>query len=636
MPIITLPDHSTKTFDGAVSALEVAKSISSRLAKEALAAQVNGVLVDVATVIEQDAKVAIVTAKDALGLEVLRHSSAHLLAHAVKTLFPDVQVTIGPVIESGFYYDFAAPTPFTEADLQRIENKMRQLVKANHGVVRACMAREEAIDLFEKMGEHYKVEIIKDIPEEQELTLYRQGDFIDLCRGPHVPRTGLLKAFKLTKLAGAYWRGQSDNAMLQRIYGTAWPTQEALDTHLAQLEEAARRDHRQLAKKMDLFHMQAEAPGLVFWHPKGWTLVNTLRHYIRQQQQQAGYQEINTPQIVDVSLWERSGHLAKFGDGMFMVSQDEGRGYAIKPMSCPCHVQVYNQGIKSYKALPIRYAEFGVCHRNEPSGTLHGLMRGRGFVQDDGHIFCTEKQIQSEVTAFIEQVIKVYCDLGFTQIIYKLSTRPVQRVGDDAVWDKAEQALAEALDHKGVDWGYLPGEGAFYGPKIECSLKDCLGRVWQCGTIQVDFSMPERLGAVYIDAEGEKQTPVMLHRAVLGSFERFIGILLEQFAGHLPLWLAPVQAVVVNVSDKQKAYAQMVTDALLAAGFRVQSDLRAEKMGYKIREHSIARVPYLLILGDNEVADKKVSVRPWNDTKPQLYTLEALIAHWQQLQDQKK
>lgn len=608
MPNITLNDGSQKKFDKAVTVYEIAESIGPGLAKAALAGEVDAKLVDTSYLVDKDATLRIITDKDEKGLEIIRHSAAHLLAHAVKILFPSAQVTIGPVVEDGFYYDFAFERPFTPEDIEKIEAKMKELAKADYPVTRKVLTREEAIKLFEGMGETYKVEIIKEIPEGDELTAYQQDDFIDLCRGPHLPRTGLIKAFKLTKLAGAYWRGDSNNEMLQRIYGTAWQDKKALNAYLHRLEEAEKRDHRLLAKKMDLFHFQPEGPGTVFWHPNGWAIVCAIREYIRDFISKKGYQEINTPQMLDIKLWEKSGHLAKFDEDMFTLESDN-RKYAIKPMSCPCHVQIFKQGLKSYRDLPIRYAEFGCCHRNEPSGTLHGLMRARSFVQDDGHIFCTEDQIKAESLAFIDQIHEVYADFGFTNIIHKLSTRPEKRVGSDALWDKGEQALAEVLDEKGVEWEKLPGEGAFYGPKIEFSLRDCLGRIWQCGTLQVDFSTAERLGAHYVAEDGSKQTPVMLHRAILGTIERFLGIILEEYAGNLPLWIAPVQVVVMNITDKQADYVRQIVENLRNLGLRVKSDLRNEKIGFKIREHTFSRVPYQVVIGDRELANKTLAVR---------------------------
>ncbi len=608
MLTVTLPDGAQKQFESAVTVHEVAASIGAGLAGAALAGRVNGELVDTSHVIEFDATVAIVTGKDDDGLEVLRHSCAHLMAQAVQRLFPTAQVTIGPTIEDGFYYDFAYDRPFTPEDLERIEKEMSALAAQSQTVSRSVMSRQAAVSLFEEKGEHYKVEILKRIPDAEDLSFYQQGDFVDLCRGPHVPDTGRIKAFKLTKVAGAYWRGDSNNEMLQRIYGTAWGDKKALKDYLFRLEEAEKRDHRKLGKRLDLFHTQEEAPGMVFWHPRGWEIWQTLERYIRDVQNQHGYQEIRTPQLVDMSLWEKSGHADKFGDGMFAVESDS-RTYAIKPMNCPCHVQVFNQGLKSYRDLPIRLAEFGSCHRNEPSGTLQGIMRVRGFVQDDAHIFCREDQVQKEVTDFIDVLSAVYRDFGFDEIIIRLSTRPEQRVGSDEVWDRAEAALAEALDYKALDWQTLPGEGAFYGPKIEFSLKDCLGRVWQCGTMQVDFSMPGRLDAQYVAEDGSRQIPVMLHRAMLGSFERFIGILIEHYAGEFPVWLAPVQAMVLNITDSQADYVDEVTASLKTAGVRVASDLRNEKVGFKIREHTMQKIPYLLVVGDREREAGQVAVR---------------------------
>ncbi len=608
MLTVTLPDGAQKQFESAVTVHEVAASIGAGLAGAALAGRVNGELVDTSHVIEFDATVAIVTGKDDDGLEVLRHSCAHLMAQAVQRLFPTAQVTIGPTIEDGFYYDFAYDRPFTPEDLERIEKEMSALAAQSQTVSRSVMSRQAAVSLFEEKGEHYKVEILKRIPDAEDLSFYQQGDFVDLCRGPHVPDTGRIKAFKLTKVAGAYWRGDSNNEMLQRIYGTAWGDKKALKDYLFRLEEAEKRDHRKLGKRLDLFHTQEEAPGMVFWHPRGWEIWQTLERYIRDVQNQHGYQEIRTPQLVDMSLWEKSGHADKFGDGMFAVESDS-RTYAIKPMNCPCHVQVFNQGLKSYRDLPIRLAEFGSCHRNEPSGTLQGIMRVRGFVQDDAHIFCREDQVQKEVTDFIDVLSAVYRDFGFDEIIIRLSTRPEQRVGSDEVWDRAEAALAEALDYKALDWQTLPGEGAFYGPEIEFSLKDCLGRVWQCGTMQVDFSMPGRLDAQYVAEDGSRQIPVMLHRAMLGSFERFIGILIEHYAGEFPVWLAPVQAMVLNITDSQADYVDEVTASLKTAGVRVASDLRNEKVGFKIREHTMQKIPYLLVVGDREREAGQVAVR---------------------------
>jgi threonyl-tRNA synthetase len=609
MPTITLPDGSQRSFDDAVTVADVAADIGPGLAKAALAGKVDGELVDTSFLIKKDAALTIVTGKDEDGLEVIRHSTAHLLAQAVKELFPNAQVTIGPVIEDGFYYDFAYERPFTPEDLEKIEKKMAELAKASLEVKRSVMERDEAVDYFKGQGEHYKAEIIESIPEGEEIGLYGQGEWADLCRGPHVPNTSFLEAFKLTKVAGAYWRGDSNNEMLTRVYGTAWADKKALKEYLHRLEEAEKRDHRRFGKQQDLFHFQEEAPGLVFWHDKGWSIYEAIRAYIRERQRDSGYQEVNTPQIVDRSLWERSGHWDKFRENMFTTGDEEQRVYAVKPMNCPCHIQIYNSTLHSYRDLPLRMAEFGSCHRNEPSGTLHGLMRVRGFVQDDAHIFCTEDQIQSEVAAFIELLHSVYEDFGFHDISTKLSTRPEQRVGSDEQWTKAEEALQACLEAAGLPFELQPGEGAFYGPKIEFNLRDSIGRVWQLGTIQLDFSMPERLGATYVAEDGSRQTPVMLHRAILGSFERFIGILLEHFAGSLPTWLAPLQAVILNITDKQAGYAERVAEALKKQGFRVETDLRNEKIGFKIREHTIQRIPYLLVVGDREAETNCVAVR---------------------------
>ncbi len=608
MPVITLPDGSQREYEQAVTVMDVAQSIGSGLAKATLVGRVNGTLVDAGTLIAQDATLQIITAKDDEGVDVIRHSTAHLLAQAVKQLFPSAQVTIGPVIENGFYYDFAYERPFTPEDLAAIETKMQQLVDEDYAIKRSLLSRDAAVKFFRDQGEAYKAEIIESIPANEDLSLYDQGGFTDLCRGPHVPSTGKLKAFKLMKIAGAYWRGNSDNEMLQRIYGTAWGDKKDLQAYLHRLEEAEKRDHRKLAKTLDLFHSQEEAPGMVFWHEKGWTIYQQVEQYIREKLRVNGYGEVKTPQVVDRSLWERSGHWDKFGD-MIFTTHSENRDYAIKPMNCPCHIQVYNQGMKSYRDLPIRLAEFGSCHRNEPSGTLHGLMRVRNFVQDDAHIFCTEAQIQDEVSVFIDLLFDVYKDFGFEEIIIKLSTRPENRVGDDAVWDKAESALELALNTKALKWDLQPGEGAFYGPKIEFSLKDCIGRVWQCGTIQVDFSMPGRLNASYIAEDGSKQVPVMLHRAILGSLERFIGILIEQHAGTFPVWLSPVQVMVLNIADRHAGYASQIMRVLEKQGVRVKLDLRNEKIGFKIREHSMQRVPYLVIVGDKELEDQTITVR---------------------------
>ena len=608
MPIITLPDGSHRQFENPVSVLEVANDIGAGLARATLAGNVNDVMVDAAYMITKDSKLAIITDKSEEGLEVIRHSAAHLLAQAVKQLFPEAQVTIGPVIDDGFYYDFAYKDGFSESDLETIEKKMAELSKLDQPVERSVMSREDAINFFADMGEVYKAQIIESIPHGQEISLYKQGDFIDLCRGPHVPSTGKIKAFKLMKLAGAYWRGDSNNEMLQRVYGTAWQDKKALKAYLHRLEEAEKRDHRKLGRKLDLFHSQEEAPGMVFWHDHGWTIYTEVEQYIRQKLRQHDYTEVKTPQVVDRVLWEKSGHWDKFGDMMF-TTHSENRDYAIKPMNCPCHVQIFNQGLKSYRELPLRMAEFGSCHRNEPSGTLHGLMRVRNFTQDDAHIFCTEDQIQDEVSTFIDLLFEVYKDFGFEEVIVKLSTRPEERVGSDEVWTKAEHALEKALNTKGLEWDLQPGEGAFYGPKIEFSLKDCIGRVWQCGTIQVDFSMPGRLDAHYIAEDGSKQIPVMLHRAILGSLERFIGILIEQHAGAFPVWLAPIQVMMMGITDKHAEYVKKVEKTLRNSGLRVKADLRNEKIGFKIREHTLQKIPYLLVAGDREAENQTVAVR---------------------------
>ena len=624
MPSITLPDGSQRHFDHPVSVLDVAADIGPGLAKATLAGKVDGRLVDASYVIANDAQLSIVTERDAEGVDVIRHSTAHLLAQAVKQLYPDAQVTIGPVIEDGFYYDFAYPQGFTPDDLAAIEKRMQELAEQDLPVERSVMPREVAIEYFRGLGEEYKARIIEDIPKGEDLSLYRQGDFTDLCRGPHVPSTGKLKAFKLMKLAGAYWRGDSNNEMLQRVYGTAWANKKDLKEYLHRLEEAEKRDHRRLGRQLDLFHAQDEAPGMVFWHDNGWTVYQAVEQYVRRLLKEHDYKEVKTPQVVDRSLWEKSGHWEKFRDGMF-TTESEKRVYAVKPMNCPCHVQIFNQGLKSYRDLPLRMAEFGSCHRNEPSGTLHGLMRVRSFTQDDAHIFCREDQIQSEVSQFIDLLFAVYRDFGFNEVLVKLSTRPEQRVGSDEVWDKAEHALEKALNNKGLAWDLQPGEGAFYGPKIEFSLKDCLGRVWQCGTIQVDFSMPGRLDAHYIDEDGSKKVPVMLHRAILGSMERFIGILIEEFAGAFPAWLAPCQAMVMGITDRHADYAQEIEKSLKDQGFRANSDLRNEKIGFKIREHTLQKIPYLLIVGDKEVENRTVAVRTRNGKDLGSMTLSAFM-----------
>ncbi|WP_047393223.1 threonine--tRNA ligase [Chitinibacter sp. ZOR0017] len=625
MPVVTLPDGSQRQFESAVTIAEVAASIGAGLARAALAGKVDGRLVDTSYLIEQDVQLAIVTDKDADGLEVIRHSTAHLLAYAVKQLFPTAQVTIGPVIENGFYYDFSYERPFTPEDLQAIEKKMQELAKKDIPVERYELSRDEAVAYFKGIGEHYKAEIIESIPADQVLSLYREGEFTDLCRGPHVPSTGKLKVFKLMKVAGAYWRGDSKNEMLTRVYGTAWAKKEDMEQYLHMLEEAEKRDHRKIGKQLDLFHMQDEAPGMVFWHPKGWTLWQTIEQYMRRKLGQHGYEEIRTPMVMDRTLWEKSGHWENYREGMF-TTESEKRDYAVKPMNCPGHIQVFNQGLRSYRDLPLRYAEFGSCHRNEPSGSLHGIMRVRGFVQDDAHIFCTEEQVQAEAAKFIDLLKEVYADFGFDEILVKLSTRPEKRVGTEEAWDKAEAALAAALQSKGLEFDYLPGEGAFYGPKIEFTLKDCLGRLWQCGTLQIDPNLPERLGAEYVGEDNAKHRPIMLHRAVLGSLERFIGILIENHAGAFPTWLAPVQLVVMNISESQREYAQQVTARLTQSGVRAIADLRNEKITYKIREHSLQRLPYQLIIGDKERDAGLVAVRKRNGEDLGQMTVEALIA----------
>ena len=628
MPDVKLPDGSIRSFPAPVTVTEVAASIGAGLARAALAGRVDGQLVDTSFSIERDVDLAIVTDKDPDGLEVIRHSTAHLLAYAVKELFPEAQVTIGPVIENGFYYDFAYKRPFTPEDLVAIEKRMAELAKRDVPVTREVWARDDAVEFFLEQGEKYKAELIGAIPAGEQVSLYREGDFIDLCRGPHVPSTGKLKVFKLMKVAGAYWRGDHRNEQLQRIYGTAWAKKEDLEAYLHMLEEAEKRDHRRLGKQFDLFHMQDEAPGLVFWHPKGWAVWQEIEQYMRKVYRDNGYQEVRCPQILDRTLWEKSGHWEHYKDNMFTTSS-ENRDYAVKPMNCPGHVQVYNSDLRSYRELPLRYGEFGSCHRNEPSGALHGLMRVRGFVQDDGHIFCTEDQIETEVTAFNALVKQVYADFGFTDVAVKLALRPESRVGSDEVWSKAENALRDGLRASGLEWVELPGEGAFYGPKIEFHIKDAIGRSWQCGTMQVDFSMPGRLGAEYVAADDTRRVPVMLHRAILGSLERFIGILIENFSGALPLWLAPVQAVVLNISEKQSEYAETVAKTLRKAGLRVEADLRNEKITYKIREHSLKRLPYQLVVGDKEMAANLVAVRTRGGQDLGQIPLEALVERLQ-------
>lgn len=608
MPNITLPDGSVRSFDAPVSVAQVAASIGAGLAKAALAGRVDGKLVDTSFVMDADSSLAIVTDKDADGLDMIRHSTAHLLAYAVKELFPDAQVTIGPVIEDGFYYDFSYKRPFTPEDLQAIEKKMAELAKKDIPVERSVMPRDQAVTFFKNMGEHYKAEIIASIPTNEDISLYREGDFIDLCRGPHVPSTGKLKHFKLMKLAGAYWRGDSKNEMLQRVYGTAWTKKEDLEAYLHRLEEAEKRDHRKLGKQLGLFHMQDEAPGMVFWHPNGWVIWQQVEQYMRSKFVEYGYQEVRTPAVMDRALWEKSGHWDNYRDNMFTTSS-ENRDYAVKPMNCPGHVQIFNSGLHSYRDLPLRLAEFGSCHRNEPSGALHGIMRVRGFTQDDAHIFCTEDQIEGEVADFIVMLQKVYADFGFGDVLVKLSTRPEKRVGSDESWDKAETALAAALDQNKLPYDLQPGEGAFYGPKIEFTLKDSLGRMWQCGTIQLDFNLPVRLNAEFVDEDNSRKPPVMLHRAILGSMERFIGILIEHHAGSFPAWLAPVQVVVLNITDTHAEYVQKVTANLRKAGIRAVSDLSNNKITYKIREHSLQKLPYILVVGDKEMATDSVAVR---------------------------
>lgn len=606
---ITLPDGSQRSFSNPVTVMQVAEDIGPGLAKATVAGRIDGQLVDACELISDDAKISIITGKDPEGVEIIRHSFAHLVGHAVKQLYPTAQMAIGPVIDEGFYYDIAYERPFTPDDLAAIEKRIAELVKTDYDVVKKMTPIAEARQQFVDRGESYKVALIDDMDNStKEVGLYLHEEYMDMCRGPHVPNTRVLRHFKLMKLAGAYWRGDSNNEMLQRIYGTAWNDKKELKAYLTRIEEAEKRDHRKLGKKLDLFHVQEEAPGMVFWHPKGWRLYQAVEQYMRQKQIDNNYQEVKTPQIVDRVLWEKSGHWGKYHENMF-TTHSENRDYAVKPMNCPCHIQVYNQGLKSYRDLPFRMAEFGSCHRNEPSGALHGIMRVRNFVQDDGHIFVTEGQIQSEVSEFIDLLHEVYADFGFDNIVYRLSTRPEQRVGSDEVWDKAEKALSEALDSAGLDWEELPGEGAFYGPKIEFSLKDAIGRVWQCGTIQVDFSMPTRLGAQYVSEDGSRQTPVMLHRAIVGSLERFIGILIEDTEGAFPVWLAPEQVVIMNITDRQADYCADLEKRLNSNGFRAKLDLRNEKIGFKIREHTLQRVPYMIVVGDKEVEQQQVAVR---------------------------
>ena len=634
MLVVTLPDGSKREFEASVRVLDVAQSIGAGLAKAALAGILDGTIVDLSHVIDKDCHLAIVTDKSPEALEIVRHSTAHLLAYAVKELFPEAQVTIGPVIENGFYYDFSYHRAFTPEDLGALEKKMLELAKKDEPVIRTVLPRDEAVKFFKGQGEHYKAEIIGSIPQGEDVSLYAEGRFTDLCRGPHVPSTGKLKVFKLMKLAGAYWRGDSKNEMLQRIYGTAWLKKEDQDAYLHMLEEAEKRDHRRLGRHLDLFHFQDEAPGLVFWHPKGWSIWQEVEQYMRRVYQNEGYLEVKAPQILDRGLWEKSGHWDNYKENMF-TTESENRAYALKPMNCPGHVQIFNSGLHSYRELPLRYGEFGQCHRNEPSGALHGLMRVRGFTQDDGHIFCTEDQIQTEVAAFDKAVRSVYADFGFSEVAVKLALRPAKRVGDDAIWDKAEDALRGALTASGQKWEELPGEGAFYGPKIEYHLKDSIGRSWQCGTMQVDFSMPARLGAEYVAEDNTRKVPVMLHRAIVGSLERFIGILIENHAGAMPVWLAPTQAVVLNISENSAAYAQQIQQSLKKQGFRVESDLRNEKITYKIREHALQKLPFLLVVGDKERESNTVAVRARGGVDLGVMPLDAFVARLQQDVSQK-
>ena len=624
MVAITLPNGDIKQFDGQTSVMEVAQSIGAGLAKATVAGRVNGKLVDACDPITEDASVQIITPKDEEGVEIIRHSTAHLLGHAVKQLYPEVKMVIGPVIEEGFYYDIYSERPFTPEDMEKIETRMTQLINQDYDVIKKMTPRDEVIKVFQDRGETYKLRLIEDMPNETQMGLYYHQEYVDMCRGPHVPNTRFLKAFKLTKMSGAYWRGDAKNEQLQRIYGTAWADKKDLKAYIQRIEEAEKRDHRKIGKALDLFHMQEEAPGMVFWHPNGWTMWQVLEQYMRKVQKDHGYLEIKTPQIVDRSLWEKSGHWENYGDMMF-TTHSEKRDYAIKPMNCPCHVQVFNQGLKSYRDLPLRLAEFGSCHRNEPSGSLHGIMRVRGFTQDDAHIFCSNEQIKQEAQDFIKLTLDVYKDFGFDDVQMKLSTRPEKRVGADELWDLAEKDLADALDNAGLDWQYLPGEGAFYGPKIEFSLKDCLGRVWQCGTLQLDFNLPERLGAEFVNEQGERERPVMLHRAILGSFERFIGMLIEHYAGWMPVWLAPQQVVVMNITDNQAPACQKVAEQLNEAGLRVITDLRNEKIGFKIRERTLERIPYMIVMGDKEVESNQVNVRTREGDNLGVMSIDAFI-----------
>lgn len=624
MVAITLPNGDIKQFDGQTSVMEVAQSIGAGLAKATVAGRVNGKLVDACDPISEDASVQIITPKDEEGVEIIRHSTAHLLGHAVKQLYPEVKMVIGPVIEEGFYYDIYSERPFTPEDMEKIEARMTQLINQDYDVIKKMTPRDQVIKVFQDRGETYKLRLIEDMPNETQMGLYYHQEYVDMCRGPHVPNTRFLKAFKLTKMSGAYWRGDAKNEQLQRIYGTAWADKKDLKAYIQRIEEAEKRDHRKIGKALDLFHMQEEAPGMVFWHPNGWTMWQVLEQYMRKVQKDNGYLEIKTPQIVDRSLWEKSGHWENYGDMMF-TTHSEKRDYAIKPMNCPCHVQVFNQGLKSYRDLPLRLAEFGSCHRNEPSGSLHGIMRVRGFTQDDAHIFCSNEQIKQEAQDFIKLTLDVYKDFGFDDVQMKLSTRPEKRVGADELWDLAEKDLADALDNAGLDWQYLPGEGAFYGPKIEFSLKDCLGRVWQCGTLQLDFNLPERLGAEFVNEQGERERPVMLHRAILGSFERFIGMLIEHYAGWMPVWLAPQQVVVMNITDNQAPACQKVAEQLNQAGLRVVTDLRNEKIGFKIRERTLERIPYMIVMGDKEVESNQVNVRTREGDNLGVMSIDAFI-----------
>ena len=626
MPVVTLPDGSQRQFEQAVTVMDVAADIGAGLAKATLAGEVDGVLVDASHEISADANLRIITARDEEGLDIIRHSTAHLLAQATQRVFPDAQVTIGPVIDNGFYYDFAYAPGFTPEDLDKIAAEMRRLVKDAEPIERTVMGRGEAIQFFRQKGEEYKAQIIESIPEGEELSLYKQAEFIDLCRGPHVPNTSHLGFFKLTKLAGAYWRGDSKNEMLQRIYGTAWASKKELATYLHNLEEAEKRDHRRIGKQLGLFHFQEEAPGMVFWHDHGWIIYTQIKGYIRERLRNARYQEVNTPEIVDISLWEKSGHAEKFIENMFLTGSEE-RTFAIKPMNCPCHVQIFNQGIHSYRDLPLRMAEFGSCHRNEASGALHGLMRVRAFTQDDAHIFCTPDQVQEEASSFLDLLYSVYRDFGFDEVTVELSTRPEKRIGSDELWDQAESALQAALEATGIEYKENPGDGAFYGPKIDFSLKDTIGRVWQCGTLQLDFNMPKRLGAEYVTEEGSKETPVMLHRAILGSLERFIGILIENYAGKMPTWLAPEQVAVLNITDKQDERCKEIAESLENQGFRVHLDLRNEKIGFKIRHHTLSRVPYLLVVGDREVEEGTVAVRTREGEDLGSMQVDAFVQH---------